>query len=71
MSPIRTDISRLDALVGPGAQLAPAQAAPGALEAFSDFSAFAAEGSVRLGLSGASLDPLHAARAVVSFIAEG
>ena len=69
VNPIRTDIGRLDSLNA--GQLAPAQpAASQGPEAFSDFASFAGQGSVRLGLSGASVDPIHAARTVVSFIAE-
>ena len=70
MSPIRNDISRLDALSSAAAHLAPAPRSVVGPEAFSDFGAFAAEGSVRLGQAGAPLDPVHAARAVVAHIAE-
>jgi len=70
VSPIRNDIARLDALSGAAAQLTPARQPAAGPEAFSDFGAFAAEGAVRLGQAGASLDPVHAARAVVAHIAE-
>lgn len=70
MSPIRPDVSRLD-LVSAAAARLDATARGGGPEAFSDFSAFAADATVRLGAESASLDPGHAARTVVGFIAEG
>ena len=72
MSPIRTDATRLD-LFAAASRLDPAPNAQATgPQAFSDFSAFAgADASVRLGAGAASLDPQHAARAVIAFIAEG
>lgn len=69
MSPIRTDISRLELF---GSQPVSTEASgPRRTEAFSDFSAFQdGDATVRLGAGAASLDPLHAARSVVGFLAD-
>ena len=72
MSQNRTEARQLE-LFSP-AEFDEAQAggaASRAPEAFSDFAGFAGgEVSVRLGFGAASLDPRHAVRAVVGFIAE-
>lgn len=69
MSPIRTDVSRLE-LFSAQPVSHEAQGAARA-EAFSDFSAFhGADASVRLGAGAASLDPAHAARSIVGFLAD-
>jgi hypothetical protein len=53
------------------AEIEEVRAPPGRPEAFSDFTGFAGgDVAVRLGSGAASLDPRHAVRAVVGFIAE-
>ena len=72
MSPIRNDVSRLELFTSAGAALDGAPAGQHRSEPFSDFAAFAGDqATVHLGGAAASLDPQHAARAVVGFIAEG